>query len=44
VLHLTFPRAEAVKPRQIRINPTIDGESKAVSSGEPAGEPSQSSA
>jgi HSP20 family protein len=44
VLHLTFPRAEAVKPRQIRINPTIDGESKAVSSGEPAGEPSQSPA
>jgi HSP20 family protein len=27
VLHLTFPRAEAVKPRQIRITPTIDGQS-----------------
>jgi HSP20 family protein len=26
VLHLTFPRAEAVKPRQIRISPTIEGE------------------
>jgi HSP20 family protein len=26
VLHLTFPRAEAVKPRQIRISPTIDGQ------------------
>jgi HSP20 family protein len=27
ILRLTFPRAEAVKPRQIRINPTIDGQS-----------------
>ena len=26
VLHLTFPRAEAVKPRQIRISPTYDGQ------------------
>jgi HSP20 family protein len=26
VLHLTIPRAEAVKPRQIRISPTIDGD------------------
>ena len=26
VLHLTFPRAEAVKPRQIRISPTLDGQ------------------
>jgi HSP20 family protein len=25
VLHLSIPRAEAVKPQQIRINPTIDG-------------------
>jgi HSP20 family protein len=25
VLHLSFPRAEAVKPRQIQITPTIDG-------------------
>jgi HSP20 family protein len=27
MLRLTFPRAEAVKPRQIRISPTIDGRS-----------------
>lgn len=27
LLHLSIPRAEAVKPRQIRINPTIDGQS-----------------
>ena len=27
LLRLTFPRAEAVKPRQIRISPTIDGQS-----------------
>lgn len=27
VLTLTIPRAEAVKPRQIRISPTIDGQS-----------------
>jgi HSP20 family protein len=27
VLHLTIPRSEAVKPRQIRISPTIDGTS-----------------
>jgi HSP20 family protein len=27
VLHLSIPRAEAVKPRQIRISPTIDGQS-----------------
>jgi HSP20 family protein len=27
VLRLTFPRAEEVKPRQIRISPTIDGQS-----------------
>jgi HSP20 family protein len=26
VLHLRFPKAEAVKPRQIRITPTIDGQ------------------
>lgn len=26
VLHLNIPRAEAVKPRQIRITPTIEGE------------------
>jgi HSP20 family protein len=34
VLHLTFPRAEAVKPRQIRISPTIEGQPA-----EPAVEP-----
>lgn len=27
VLHLTIPRSEAVKPRQIRISPTTDGQS-----------------
>ena len=27
VLHLTIPRSEAQKPRQIRISPTIDGQS-----------------
>lgn len=27
VLHLRIPRSEAVKPRQIRISPTIDGQS-----------------
>jgi HSP20 family protein len=26
ILHLTLPRAEAVKPRQIRISPTVDGQ------------------
>ena len=26
MLHLSIPRAEAVKPRQIRITPTIDGQ------------------
>ena len=26
VLHLTIPRSEAVKPRQIRISPTVDGQ------------------
>jgi HSP20 family protein len=26
VLHLSIPRAESVKPRQIRISPTIDGQ------------------
>jgi HSP20 family protein len=34
VLRLTFPRAEAVKPRQIRISPTIDGQSSDGSTGE----------
>jgi HSP20 family protein len=33
VLRLTFPRAEAVKPRQIRISPTIDGQSTNGSTG-----------
>jgi HSP20 family protein len=27
VLHLSIPRSEEVKPRQIRISPTIDGQS-----------------
>jgi HSP20 family protein len=33
ILRLSFPRAEAVKPRQIRINPTIDGQSTKGSDG-----------
>jgi HSP20 family protein len=35
VLRLSIPRAEAVKPRQIRITPTIDGQSseRSVESG-----------
>jgi HSP20 family protein len=44
VLRLSFPRAEEVKPRQIRISPTIDGQSKTISSGEAAGESSQNPA
>jgi HSP20 family protein len=37
VLRLHIPRAEAVKPRQIRITPTIDGQStNAPTAGEPA--------
>ena len=44
VLRLTFPRAEAVKPRQIRISPTIDGKSTTVSSGDTSGESDQSPA
>ena len=32
VLHLTIPKAETVKPRQIRISPTIDGQSSNGSS------------
>ena len=34
VLHLTFPRAEAVKPRQIRISATVDGQSTNGSAGD----------
>jgi HSP20 family protein len=30
MLKLQFPKAEAVKPRQIRISPTMDGSSRAV--------------
>jgi HSP20 family protein len=41
VLRLRFPRAEAVKPRQIRISPTIDAESTTVSTGDAAGESTQ---
>lgn len=33
ILHLSIPRAEAVKPRQIRISPTIDGQSTNGSTG-----------
>lgn len=33
LLHLSIPRAEAVKPRQIRINPTIEGQSTNGSDG-----------
>ena len=33
VLRLTFPRAEAVKARQIRISPTTDGQSTNGSTG-----------
>jgi HSP20 family protein len=42
VLHLTFPRAEAVKPRQIRISPTIDGQHSNGSAGDAVGEPAGS--
>jgi HSP20 family protein len=34
VLRLSIPRAEAVKPRQIRITPTIDGQSTNGTPGE----------
>jgi len=44
VLRLTFPRAEEVKPRQIRISPTIDGQSTNGSNGDVAGEHTQSPA
>lgn len=36
ILRLSFPRAEAVKPRQIRINPTIDGQSTNGSDRDPS--------
>lgn len=40
VLHLSIPRAEAVKPRQIRISPSIDGQSASASTGDaPSGAP-----
>jgi HSP20 family protein len=42
VLRLTFPRAEEVKPRQIRISPTIDGQSTNGSSGDIAAGSDQS--
>ena len=38
VLHLRIPRSEAVKPRQIRISPTIDGQSPTASAGDGATE------
>ena len=37
VLHLRIPKAEAVKPRQIRISPTIDGQSTTTPAGETSG-------
>jgi HSP20 family protein len=42
VLRLSFPRAEAVKPRQIRISPTIDGQSAHGSSGDSVAAPAGS--
>ena len=41
VLRLRFPKAEQVKPRQIRIQPVTSGEAKAVGhgAGEPVAEP-----
>ncbi|HET7169360.1 MAG TPA: Hsp20/alpha crystallin family protein [Candidatus Limnocylindrales bacterium] len=36
ILHLNIPRSEAVKPRQIRISPTIDGTSTDAPSTGPA--------
>lgn len=41
VLRLRFPKAEQVKPRQIRIQPVTNGEARAVGdgAGEPAVEP-----
>jgi HSP20 family protein len=38
VLHLRIPKAEAVKPRQIRISPTIDGESATAPAGTTSGD------
>jgi HSP20 family protein len=37
VLHLSIPRAEAVKPRQIRISPTIDGQAAGGSTPDASG-------
>jgi HSP20 family protein len=37
VLHLRIPKAEAVKPRQIRISPTMDGRSMDAPSAETSG-------
>jgi HSP20 family protein len=39
VLRLSIPRAEAVKPRQIRITPTIDGQSTSERSVESGAKP-----
>lgn len=38
VLHLRIPKAEAVKPRQIRISPTIDGKPTSTPSDAASGE------
>jgi len=37
VLTLTIPKSESVKPRQIRISPTVEGTTRPVSSGATAG-------
>jgi HSP20 family protein len=41
VLKLRIPKAEQVKPRQIRIQPVTSGEARTVGAGIPAGEPRQ---
>ena len=44
VLSLRIPKAEQVKPRQIRITPVTGGEAKAVEDGRAAGTPTASKA
>jgi HSP20 family protein len=41
VLRLTIPRAETVKPRQIRISPTVDGQSTKQRSVESGAKPAE---
>jgi HSP20 family protein len=43
VLYLRIPKAEAVKPRQIRISPTIDGESTTAPGDSTSGRPTNGS-